>query len=176
VAKKPTVEPSSDVLVLLRHGDAGEPIALPHRDRRRPLTEKGRKQARRAGRALERMGLSPRDVWTSRLRRAQETGEVAGKAAGFDGPALESVALGPDASAERTLLALRASPRRGVRWLVGHEPSLSRLVGHLTGSPASAVRMGKGAVAVVEFPDRRVAAGAGRLVALLSPEALKALA
>jgi len=44
----------------------------------------------------------------------------------------------------------------------------------VTGAPPRAIRLGKGAVAVVEFPGR-VAADAGRMTLLLPPEALTEL-
>ena len=37
-------------LCVLRHGDAGAHVALPARDRLRPLTPKGRRQSKRAER------------------------------------------------------------------------------------------------------------------------------
>lgn len=192
------------VLCLIRHGDAGDALALPERDALRPLTSKGRKQAKRAGKALKQLGLRPRDVWSSRLRRAAETAEVAAAAAGGAPRLIATAALGPEALPERiakALLetppapaeevardsgpALRAAPRarRGaalapvsvVRWVVGHEPHLSRLIGHLTGTPPTAFRVEKGAVVVVECDGRGPVAGTGRLAALFQPGALKGL-
>ena len=75
--RTPPQDPPRSTLVVVRHGDAGEPVADPARDGKRALSEKGRKQARRAGRALARLELLPRDVWTSHLVRAVETAAVA---------------------------------------------------------------------------------------------------
>jgi len=98
----------------VRHGDAGEALALPARDALRALTPRGRKQARRAGKALARLGLAPRDVWTSRLARAQETAQAATDAVGRAGDArvriTSTATLAPDAAPERILRTLLATP------------------------------------------------------------------
>lgn len=190
------------VLVLLRHGDAGDALAAPERDALRPLSAKGRKQSRRAGKALGHLGLAPRDVFTSRLARALETADVALAAVGAVGAEvrrLPTAALAPDAAPERIVRALldtpppaaprgagharpggpRASrpepPAAVVRWLVGHEPHLSRLLAHLTGAPVAALELGKGGFAVVETDPRGPAEAGGRMRLLLAAEALKAL-
>jgi phosphohistidine phosphatase len=186
------------VLVLLRHGDAGDALAAPERDALRPLSAKGRKQSRRAGRALAHLGLSPRDVFTSRLARALETADVAAAAVGGDVRRIPTAALAPDALPERIVRALldtppptpaRAPPARPagrrasraappspvVRWLVGHEPHLSRLLAYLTGAPAASVELGKGGFAVLEADGRGPTEGGAKLRLLVAPDALKAL-
>jgi len=189
---------AATLLVLLRHGDAGDMFASAERDALRPLTAKGRKHAHRAGKALVHLGLVPHDVWTSSLVRAVETAD--GAVAALDGAVrrVPTAALAPDAAPERVVRALRETPvpRRGptgdakaggrrasrpaagppvVRWLVGHEPHLSRLLGHLTGAPSAAVVLPKGAFAVLETDGKGPAAGGARVVLLVAPDALKAL-
>ena len=63
--------------------------------------------------------------------------------------------------------------RKGVNRLalVGHEPSLSRLVAELTGTSGIAVE--KGALIRIDLPNG-VAAGAGRLVTIAPPSLLRA--
>ncbi|MBL9085574.1 MAG: histidine phosphatase family protein [Planctomycetia bacterium] len=193
-----TVAPPT-VLVLLRHGDAGDALASPERDALRPLSAKGRKQSRRAGKALVHLGLVPRDVFTSRLARAVETADIASLAVGADVRRVPTAALAPDAAPERIVRALLDTPpptaarREGharpagrrasrpgtpaavVRWLVGHEPHLSRLLGFLTGTPAAAVELAKGGFAVVETDGRGPAEAAAKLRLLVEADALKAL-
>lgn len=183
------------VLCLIRHGDAGDRLAMPDRDDLRPLTVRGKKQARRAGKALRRLGLLPADVWTSRLVRAAETAEHALDAAKASVPRVATAALSPSADPARVLAALEESPppaaderpaRRAtkppagdapvVRWLVGHDPHLTRLLGLLVAAQPMGVPLSKGAVAVVAFAAGGPAPGAGRLVHLLSPDAVRALA
>ena len=204
-------ESAGTVLCLVRHGDAGDALALPEIDALRGLTEKGRKQAQRIGKALKRLGLEPRDVWVSRLRRAGETAEVAAAVLDSSPRWIATAALAPEALPERIAKALletppapipsakgdedraesKPKPRRRkargagsatskegapvARWLVGHEPHLSRLLGYLTGAPAEALRLPKGSIALVECDGRGPQAGACHLQGLFTPAALKAL-
>lgn len=189
------------LLVVVRHGDAGDALAAADRDALRPLTPKGRKQSKRAGRALARLGLVPSDVWTSRLPRAVETAALALRATGAaEGVrTTPSATLAPDAAPERILRALadtpplaaprprphghrphgRATPKPAttpvIRWVVGHEPHLSRLLAHLIGASAAALDVGKGAVAVVEGDGRGWVAGGCRLRLLVGAEGLRSL-
>ncbi len=213
-------DPTTAILVLLRHGDAGEPLSTPELDTLRALTPRGRKQARRAGKALRRLGLAPSEAFTSRLRRANETLTVALEACGGAPLLHRTAALAPDADPARVAKALAAKPSAPhvptapppeasantpvpggmaegvppgpaaarttgapaapeavpVRWLVGHDPHLTRLLAHLLGTAPEALRLSKGAFAVVSLDARGAAAGAGTLVCLVPADGLKALA
>lgn len=175
-------------LVLLRHGDAGEPLADAAHDARRRLTDRGRKQARRAGRALARLVGAPDRVHTSRLPRAVETADLALEAAGATPPRRADDRFGPDVAPARVARALatppaapagrrpRATPTaRGVVWVVGHEPSLSALAGHLAGIAPAALELRKGGFLVLDVLDGTLGPGGARLTALVGPDALKAL-
>ena len=205
-------EPATTTLVLLRHGDAGDPLPSPELDTRRPLTPRGRKQARRAGKALARLGLAPTVAYASRLRRASETLAVALEACGGSPHVVRTAALTPDAEPTRAVRLLATAVRADhvpappavapsdaagtsatspagagashagappapapVRWLVGHDPHLTRLLAHLLGAAPEALRLSKGAFAVVSLDARGPAAGAGTLVGLVPADALKAL-
>jgi phosphohistidine phosphatase len=67
----------------------------------------------------------------------------------------------------------RMFDRKGVKRLalVGHEPSLSKIVAELTGTSGIAVE--KGALIRIDLPNG-VAAGAGRLVTIAPPSLLRA--
>lgn len=73
-------------LVLMRHGES-----IWNRDKRFtgwadiPLTERGRRQARRAGNRLKRSGFSPDICFSSCLSRAIETAEIVITVLGVDG-------------------------------------------------------------------------------------------
>ena len=181
------------ILCVIRHGDAGDRLALPDRDALRPLTDRGRKQARRAGKALRRLCLTPLDAWTSRLVRAAETAKHALKGAKSPVPVVATAALSPNADPDRLVAALAEAPppaadddapaksagkaaAPAVRWVVGHDPHLTRLLGLLVAAQPMGLHLSKGAVAVVEFGPGGVAPGAGRLVDLFSPDAIRALA
>lgn len=160
------------VLCLLRHGDAGSRSLLPRHDEERPLTTKGRKQARRAGKALRRLRLSPAACLTSRLARARETADLALRACRSGVKASATAALAPSADPGAVLAEV---PARGVVWLVGHDPHLSRLLERLTGAPAGAAPMGKGALAVLDCGPAGPRPGRCRLVALYPADGLRAL-
>ena len=66
-------------------------------------------------------------------------------------------------------------PARIVRWLVGHDPHLSRLLALSLGAPAASIALRKGAFAVIAFGGRTPAEASGVLLALIDADALKAL-
>ena len=142
------------MLWLLRHGDAAEGSP----DAERPLTKKGEKQARAAGRALERLGVPMDACLTSPKVRAAETAGIACKALGVE-PQLEPKLAGGPFDAD----ALAAGLGDNVL-LVGHDPDFSMAVHALTGAQ---VRMKKGGLAGVEK---------GELKTLLRPDELSLLA
>ena len=106
-------------LVRHAHSDPAEPDAL------RPLSEKGREQARELG---ERLASEPLDVvLTSPLLRARETGAAIGKAAGVEVQSDER--LSPGATAEDVLAAVEDAGETVV--VVGHQPDCSEVAAAL---------------------------------------------
>ena len=136
---------------LLRHGDAeqGSP------DSERPLSEKGREQARATGTALRAIGVELDACLTSPKVRAAETARLACEPLGVE-PQLEPKLAGGPFDAE----ALAAGLGDDVL-LVGHDPDFSMAVHSLTGAQ---VRMKKGGLAGIEK---------GELIVLLRPRELK---
>lgn len=138
---------------LLRHGDAedGSP------DAERPLTEKGERQSRNAGRALKQLGVELEACLTSPKVRAAETARIA------------CAELGVEVSVEPALEAGPFDPRELAAGfesvlLVGHDPDFSMAVHSLTGAQ---VRMKKGGLAGISK---------GELSVLLRPHELEAIA
>jgi phosphohistidine phosphatase len=142
------------VLWLLRHGDAAEGSP----DAERPLTDKGKEQARAAGRALKKLGVNPAACLTSPKVRAADTARIACEGLGIE-PQHEPKLAGGPFDPE----ALAAGLGDDVL-LVGHDPDFSMAVHSLTGAQ---VRMKKGGLAGV---------GKGELLVLLRPSELKRLA
>jgi phosphohistidine phosphatase len=138
------------VLWLLRHGDAAEGSP----DAERPLTDKGKEQARAAGRALKKLGVKPAACLTSPKVRALDTARIACEELGIE-PQLEPKLAGGPFDPE----ALAAGLGDDVL-LVGHDPDFSMAVHALTGAQ---VRMKKGGLAGVEK---------GELMVLLRPAEL----
>jgi phosphohistidine phosphatase len=131
------------VIWLLRHGDAAEGSP----DAERPLTEKGKEQARAAGRALKNLGVKPAACLTSPKVRALDTARIACEELGGE-PKLEPKLAGGPFDPE----ALAAGLGDDVL-LVGHDPDFSMAVHSLTGAQ---VRMKKGGLAGVEKGELRV--------------------
>ena len=142
------------MLWLLRHGDAADGSP----DAERPLTEKGERQARDAGRALAALGVAMDACLTSPKLRAADTARLVCEALGVE-PQLEPKLAGGPFDGE----ALAAGLGDNVL-LVGHDPDFSMAVHALTGAQ---VRMKKGGLAGVEK---------GELKVLLRPSDLSAIA
>jgi len=142
------------VLWLLRHGDAaaGSP------DAERPLTKKGERQSKLAGKALKKLGVKVDACLTSPKVRAAETARLACAELGVEPQHEPKLAGGPfDGEAIATGLG-------GNVLLVGHDPDFSMAVHTMTGAQ---VRMKKGGLAGVER---------GELKVLLRPSETAALA
>jgi phosphohistidine phosphatase len=143
------------VIWLLRHGEAedGSP------DADRPLTEKGKEQARAAGAALAALGVQLDACLTSPKVRALDTARLACEQFVDLEVRLEPRLSGGPFDAE----ALAAGFGDEVL-MVGHDPDFSMAVHSMTGAQ---VRMKKGGLAAIEK---------GELKALLRPKDLKAMA
>jgi phosphohistidine phosphatase len=151
-------------LWLLRHGEA-----VPHESKAdvdRELTARGQRQSIAAGEAFARLGLEFAACYTSPLKRAAETAELACKPLNVTPEEREELGKGFDLDAVGELLAEHDD---GARILViGHNPSFAQVVLDLTGAR---VDFKKGGVAAV-----RVSAGRGELIALMRPRELESLA
>jgi phosphohistidine phosphatase len=136
---------------LLRHGDAEDGTP----DAERPLTGKGRRQARAVGSTLKALGVTLDACLTSPKVRAADTARIVCDELGVE-PQLEPKLAGGPFDPE----ALAAGLGDDVL-LVGHDPDFSMAVHSLTGAQ---VRMKKGGLAGVEK---------GELVLLMRPSELK---
>jgi len=142
------------VIWLLRHGDAeqGSP------DAERPLTEKGRRQARSAGAALKELGVQLDACLTSPKKRAVDTA------------ALVCELLNVEPQVEPSLAGGRFDPiglAAGMGdevLLVGHEPDFSNVVRDLSGGD---VDIKKGGLVAIDGGELRV---------LMRPAELKRIA
>ncbi len=155
-------------LHLLRHADAGDPLAWDGPDDRRPLSDKGQKQAERLGRFLAAMGFQPDALITSPKARAAQTAEIVGRLLGV--PVTVDERLGAALGLDELERVLRAAgdPDRPV--IVGHDPDFTDLVTILCDT--SRVPMRKGALARIDV-GRPLEPGGGTLRWLLPPDLLK---
>ena len=154
-------------LYLLRHADAGDPAAWEGDDAARPLSDKGRRQAKRLARHLENIKLEPDAIVTSPKLRAAQTAKVVGQALGV-GPTEDDRLAGPlDLATLGALLGSTDGARRIV--LVGHDPDFSSLASSLSGAP---IELSKGAIARIDLAESSLEAGSGALRWLIPPGAL----
>jgi phosphohistidine phosphatase len=140
-------------LILLRHGKAE--MAHPSADFSRALVEKGRNQARRAGKLLRNAGLLPDIVLTSPLIRARQTADEFCDAAEIPGAVIQGW-LASGMYPESALKELKAFQNFKRVAIVGHEPDLSDFIGWCLGASGS-IHMKKGSLACLEIlPPSRI--------------------
>ena len=144
------------MLWLLRHADAEAPDGRP--DAERPLTEKGRAQARAAGAALKALRV-PLDACLASPRvRARDTALLACEALGLE------VQIAPELGGGRFDPERVAAGFGEHVLLVAHNPDVAQAVLDCTGAR---VRMKKGALAGID---------GGELHVFLRPAELAAIA
>jgi phosphohistidine phosphatase len=136
-------------LYLLRHAHAVSEIEDPAR----PLSARGREQARAVGGHLARHGrVRVSEVWHSRLVRARETAEIVAAELALAAPRREVAGLCPEDPPEGT--ARRVERSEESLLVVGHEPHLSGLAGLLLrlDPDRAAIEFKKGALLCLERP------------------------
>ena len=165
--------------MIVRHADAGDAEAFAKTgqpDSLRPLSSKGRKQIRRAAKALADLVPDVSLIVTSPFVRAVETHDALCTAYGKKVESAHSDTLEPDRSPDAFTRWLRARQPPDVVAAVGHEPHLSTLVTWLlSGGNDSRIQLKKGGACLLEF-DSEPRRGEGVLRWLLTPKHLDALA
>jgi len=141
---------------LLRHAEAEDANGRP--DAERPLTEKGRAQARAAGAALKALGVSLDACLASPHVRARDTALIACEPLGLE------VRLAPELAGGRFDPEQVAAGFGAEVLLVAHNPDVAQAVYDCTGAR---VRMKKGALAGIAD---------GELHVFLRPRELAAIA
>jgi phosphohistidine phosphatase len=131
-------------LYFLRHGEA-EDMSSAISDHERKLTAKGIERIQTAAKVLSRLRIKPTHIYASPRIRALHTAEIVAKELegkvevneavnfNFNLPTVETLIAGLDDTAEVLF--------------VGHEPSMSKVVGELTGGN---IAMKKGGLARVD--------------------------
>ena len=155
---------------MLRHAEAEERVAS-GRDEDRGLTAAGRAQAKAVARGLAALAPAITLILTSPYLRARRTAGPVAEALGLSS-VRASRALEPESDPEAILAELEEFEEESVL-LVGHAPSLGRLLGRLvTGSPDGDIPFSKAGAAWVSFEgfERR-----GRLRAFLPARVLERL-
>lgn len=162
-------------LILFRHGLAWEREEWKGNERDRPLTNKGVTRVRQAGKGLLAMDALPTHLFSSPLRRAQETADLLQRLF-RPKPTLQLCeALQPAAPPKELLGLLRPLPATSLVLCVGHEPHLSRLAGLLLfGRSGAGLSLKKAGACSIEI-NGTVRPGSGTLVWWLTAAQLRAL-
>ena len=151
-------------LVLWRHADAE--VGTP--DLGRALTHKGHKQARRVAAWLHRHLPDSARVLVSPARRARETAQALAELSGH--PLHELNAIAPGASVADLLAAVGWPGDDSTVVVVGHQPTLGEVAGHLLTGRASEFSIKKGAVWWLAGRRHQDAASEVVLRAVISPD------
>jgi phosphohistidine phosphatase len=155
------------LLYFVRHGVAEEPQTWRGSDFDRPLTEKGRKQMTHVAKSLTDAEIEVDLIVTSPLVRARETATILAKRLGVEQVLDDGrIADGFDVNALQEIL--HDHDGIGHLMLVGHEPTMSAVVGRAIGG--AHVEFKKGAIACLDFPWP--AATQGTLLWLAPPKLL----
>ncbi len=164
------MDPAADVadftLYLLRHAHAGSAAAWSGDDVERPLSERGKDQARRLGKLLAERGVVPDTIISSPKVRARQTANLVADALGVGVTSDERLAQDFDLDA---LAELMAGVGSGSLMVVGHDPDFSDMLATLVGAPDMPMRKGALARVDVQLP---LGPGCGILRWLFPPELL----
>jgi phosphohistidine phosphatase len=158
-------------LIVVRHAIAEDrdPVAWPD-DGVRPLTKRGRRRFESAARGLWRLVPEVDIVLSSPYLRAWDTALILQKQAGWPAPQVcDELRNSPP---EDVLRAIEPYRHLDTVVVVGHEPYLGRLIGHLL-SPSGSIglELKKGAAACIDMTE-----AGPRLLWLLQARALRQLA
>ena len=139
-------------LYLFRHGIAADPDPARFADDSlRPLDPRGEKQVGEIAKAMHRMGLAIDTIWCSPFLRTRQTAAVVARIFALDGRVHARGELAPDGDEGKLLAALALEPDLANVLLVGHEPSLSRLLSVMvSGRPGVRAQIKKGGLARLE--------------------------
>ena len=134
-------------LYIVRHGIAVERGAAGIEDDERPLTPKGERRMMQVAKGLRRLRIAPDRLLSSPLPRAWRTAELLAEPLGLR----ERVERADELRVDRDAGAIRdwlAGLTGESIMIVGHNPSLSDLVGTLIGAEdRTAVELKKGGIA-----------------------------
>ena len=137
-------------LYLLRHGIAADAPAG-QSDGDRALTSDGRRKLRKVLKAVAEAKVRPTLVWSSELKRAIQTAEIAKAVLRYPGEILRTKALAPGADAEQVWEEIRVHRDEPSLLLVGHNPQFDQLAPYLLGASHLAVDFKKGAIMRIDI-------------------------
>jgi phosphohistidine phosphatase len=162
------------VLFLIRHAIAAEQGEAYPDDGKRPLTEDGAGQFRKAAKGLAKLGVEVDCILTSPLVRARQTADILAAAMPGRVEVVETDALRPGAPFDGLVRDLSDHSDCSALALVGHEPGIGEMAARLVNA-ATAFEFKKGAVCRIDVQGWPPKAGAGCLRWFAPPKMLKKL-
>lgn len=160
-------------LYLIRHAKAEERGEAWPDDSRRPLSEAGISQMRKAARGIVRLGVSFDVVLTSPYVRTRQTAELLASAFDAPPPIVDLSSLTPNGSFAVLLEDLARQARRASMAIVGHEPDLGETAARL-GGLRRALEFKKGAVCRIDL-ETIPPSGAGAIRWFMTAKMLAAI-
>jgi|SRR5215469_13124425 len=160
------------IIYLVRHASAGENLANPKKDEKRPLDADGIEQCGYMGRALAALNAQPDVVISSPLKRATQTASLIANEIDYEGKLQLEAAMRPEASFPDFRRMLEKYAKHEAILVVGHNPSITEFLARLINKTASEaqIEFKKGAAARVET-DR----GAATLNWLFTPKIARSI-
>jgi len=160
------------IIYFLRHASAGQSVANPKKDEKRPLDKDGIEQCGIVGRALSALDVQVDTIISSPLKRAAQTASLVGNELSYEGKLQFEDALRPGATVADFHRMLEKYVRQESIMVVGHNPNLSQFLGRIIseGNRAASLELRKGAVAKVEMGR-----ASGTLQWCLTPKILRTL-
>jgi phosphohistidine phosphatase len=150
-------------LYVMRHGIAVDGGEWNGSDVDRPLTAEGVERTHAVVKALkENNELQVDEIWSSPLRRARETAEIAGKVLGLNVKIVDQLECG--ASLTGLIRAAKTPPARLLT--VGHEPDCGEIVADLIGDSGGSYPFKRAGIAHLQGEFR---AGGMKLSWLYAP-------
>ena len=151
----------------LRHGLAGDRADWHGDDFDRPLTHDGMKRMEREAKTIAELDLELDVIVTSPLVRAKQTAEIVAKRLDLRDVLVDDPSVGHGFSVAALRMILDKHRAAEAIMLVGHEPSMSQVIGDVLGG--ASVEMKKGALACLDIEPSTMR---GELIWLLPPKML----
>ena len=160
------------IIYFVRHASAGQHMANPKKDERRPLDADGIEQCGHVGRALAAMNIQPEVIISSPFKRATQTAALVGNEIGYEGKIQLEPAMQPEASFADFRRMLDKYAKYEAVMLVGHNPSITEFLARIITKSGNGalLEFKKGAVARVETVRQ-----AARLNWFLTPKMARAI-
>jgi phosphohistidine phosphatase len=160
------------IIYFVRHASAGEHIANPKKDEKRPLDADGIAQCGHMGRALAAINAQPDVIISSPLKRATQTASLIGNEIGYEGKLQLEPAMRPEAPFADFRRMLEKYSKQEAIMVVGHNPSITEFLARIINKSGSEalIEFKKGGAARVE-----TARGAATLNWLFSPKIARSI-